>query len=433
MPRYTSKKKAAAKRRRKTVTKSISRDKRILKHWAVRGTARDYEKVRQYAAKFEADAPDYVMASEMDKLKTVTRRSMLEDLHNGDDNYFTNALAWLWSKIPGTKAWKWGSQLYTNSMKGFKGDSMTEQDEDYAKLTAATYSADRPEVVEHWTRLVKYDSTYCAVWQNRDGHLYIAVRGTELAASDLLQDISIMMAGRVPFVKEVAEEMQRILKDVDPDVIVDAGGHSLGTTLLLQAYDTPGIKDRIRQTFLYNPAASPIAEVGTGAGNITEKYESDATVRYFVNLSDIVSSGLLGDEGPVNVVYRTGSPLHPLAAHSIDEWYPGTYDQLDKAQLPLEKAKDEFGNVVDPVGSGPVDPDDQFFSVRFGEDGWMQKFNDTYGAPGDAVPTAPVSARTVRVTALQRATDDRIHDTGFAPPKYVPADDPGLPVHGGRY
>ena len=57
MPRYTSKKKAAAKRRRKTVTKSISRDKRILKHWAVRGTARDYEKVRQYAAKFEADAP----------------------------------------------------------------------------------------------------------------------------------------------------------------------------------------------------------------------------------------------------------------------------------------------------------------------------------------------------------------------------------------
>ncbi len=48
--------------------------------------------------------------------------------------------------------------------------------------------------------------------------------------------------------EEVAEEMQRILKDVDPDVIVDAGGHSLGTTLLLQAYETPGIKDRIRQT-----------------------------------------------------------------------------------------------------------------------------------------------------------------------------------------
>ena len=103
MPRYTSKKKAAAKRRRKTVTKSISRDKRILKNWAVRGTARDYEKVRQYAAKFEAEAPDYVHVGEIDKLKNATRRSMLEDLHGsgGDDNSFTNALAWLWSKVPG--------------------------------------------------------------------------------------------------------------------------------------------------------------------------------------------------------------------------------------------------------------------------------------------------------------------------------------------
>ena len=427
MPRYTSKKKAAAKRRRKTVTKSISRDKRILKNWAVRGTARDYEKVRQYAAKFEAEAPDYVHVSEIDKLKNATRRSMLEDLHGsgGDDNSFTNALAWLWSKVPGANAWKWGSQLYTNSMKGFKGDSITEQDEDYAKLTSATYRDDRPEVVEHWTRLVKYDSNYCAVWQNRDGHLYIAVRGTEMAASDLLQDMSIMMAGRVPFVKEVAEEMQRILKDVDPDVIVDAGGHSLGTTLLLQAYDTPGIKDRIRQTFLFNPAASPIAEVGTGAGNITEKYERDNTVRYFVNLSDLVSSGLLGDEGPVNVVYRTGSPLHPMTAHSIDEWYPGTYDELDKAQLTLEKAKDEFGNDVGPVGPDDVDDNDQFFSVRFGEDDWMQSFNDRYGTLfGDASHAAAASTRPVRVIPLGRgrAPDDRIHDTGFSAPKAPPHD-----------
>ena len=253
------------------------------------------------------------------------------------------------------------------------------------------------------------------MWQNRDGHLYIAVRGTEMAASDLLQDVSIMMAGRVPFVQEVAEEMQRILKDVDPDVIVDAGGHSLGTTLLLQAYETPGIKDRIRQTFLFNPAASPIAEVGTGSGNITEKFEKDSTVRYFVNLSDIVSSGLLGDEGPVNVVYRTGSPLHPMTAHSIDEWYPGTYDELNKAQLPLEKAKDEFGNDVGPaVDPDDVDDNDKFFSIRFGEDDWVQAFDKMYGA-GIASSETPVSGRPVRVTPLQRATDDRIHDTGFVP------------------
>ena len=61
-----------------------------------------------------------------------------------------------------------------------------------------------------------------------------------------------------------------------------------------------------------------------------------------------------------------------------------------------------------------VDGDDKFFSIRFGEDDWMQAFDKMYGA-GIASSETAVSNRPVRVTPLQRATDDRIHDTGFVP------------------
>ena len=60
MPKYTSRKKAAAKRQRKTISKSVSKDKRILKRWAAQGSAADYAKLRRYATKYAAKAPDYV-------------------------------------------------------------------------------------------------------------------------------------------------------------------------------------------------------------------------------------------------------------------------------------------------------------------------------------------------------------------------------------
>ena len=128
------------------------------------------------------------------------------------------------------------------------------------------------------------------MWQNRDGHVYIACRGTKMQLRDLIDDVEIAFTGNVA-VDEIKDEMQRILKDTSPDVIVDAGGHSLGTTLLLKAYsDDPLFKKRIRQTFLFNPAASPVADL-EGFENETEVFEQDETVRYFINLSDVVCKG----------------------------------------------------------------------------------------------------------------------------------------------
>ena len=386
MPKYTTKKAAAAKRRQKTVTKSISRDKRVLKHWAASGTERDFQRLRAAATKFKDKAPDYVLPGVMEQLETINRRRLVEAIHadgntSNDNNFFTNALAWL-SHIMPTKGWSWATDLTKNSMMGHKGDAMTEQDEDYAKLIDATYRDDRPEYMEHWQRLVQYDSNYLSVWQNRDGHVYIACRGTKMDLRDLIEDMEIMFTGDVA-VDEISEELQRILKDVSPDVIVDAGAHSLGTTLLLKAYDsTPSIKNRIRRTFLYNPAASAISDA-EGVGNVTEKFEKDNTMRYFVNLSDPISVGMLGTDGPVNAVFRTGNPLQPMTNHGIASWYPGTYDQLHKIQMDLENTDaNPFTGVPGQLATSAVDPSGARFTINFGEDDWLNDFETGIGGIG---------------------------------------------------
>ena len=68
-------------------------------------------------------------------------------------------------------------RLMRNTMEGFKGDSLTEQDEDYAKLVSAT-SGGQAEIVEHW-RACPVRHQLLSLWVNQDGHAFIAVRGTK--------------------------------------------------------------------------------------------------------------------------------------------------------------------------------------------------------------------------------------------------------------
>ena len=391
MPKYTTRKKAAQKRQRKTISKSVSKDKRILKRWAAQGSAADYAKLRRYAAKYAPKAPDYVSQAALEQLATTDRRRMVESLHNDGgavqaNNEFIDGLGWLAHVMP---SWPWSTDLYKNSMQGFKGDSVSEQDEDYAKLLSATYVENRPEVVEHWQRLPQYDSEYVSLWVNQDGHAYIAVRGTKLTSGkDLLQDAEILVSGTVPGQSEIVPEIQHILRDLSPDVTVDAGAHSLGTTLLLKAYEQdPSIKRRIRQSFIYNPASSPLAPLLPNflhAKSSTEDFINDRTVRYFINLADPVSAGFLGDSNIANVVYRTGSALSPMQSHSIDSWYPGSYDSLDTKQIALEQNEADNPGPA-PSSTGAVDNDSQY-TVNFGADDWDRKFQTIFSTP---FPDAP--------------------------------------------
>ena len=65
--------------------------------------------------------------------------------------------------------------------------------------------------------------------------------------------------------------------------------------------------------YAYNPAFSPFAEE-----NVSDKYEADDRVRYFIDLSDPVSVGDLGSKGPTNVVYRNN--WNPITAHKLVQW-----------------------------------------------------------------------------------------------------------------
>jgi hypothetical protein len=392
MPKYTTRKKAAAKRQRKTIGKSISKDKRILKRWAAQGSVADYAKLRRYVAKYAPKAPDYVNKEALQQLATTDRRRMVESLHNDGgavqaDNEFIDALAWVAHVMPG---WPWSTDLFKNSMEGFKGDSISEQDEDYAKLLSATYMDDRPEVVEHWQRLPQYDSEYVSLWVNQDGHAYIAVRGTKVTSGkDLLSDAEILVSGTVPGQSEIVPEIQHILRDLSPDVTVDAGAHSLGTTLLLKAYEQePSIKRRIRQSFIYNPASTPLTAFVPNflnAHSSTEDFIDDKTVRYFINLADPVSAGFLGDSHIANVVYRTGSALSPMTSHSIDGWYAGDYASLDTKQVAVEQ--NEVDNQRYPQGPAGFPDDDSRYTVNFGADDWDSQFHDMFsGATGGKGP-----------------------------------------------
>jgi hypothetical protein len=217
------------------------------------------------------------------------------------------------------------------------------------------------------------------------------VRGTKLTSGkDLLQDAEILVSGTVPGQSEIVPQIQRILRDLSPDVTVDAGAHSLGTTLLLKAYEQePQIKRRIRQSFIYNPASSPLAPLMPSflnAKSSTEDFIDDKTVRYFINLADPVSAGFMGDHNIANVVYRTGSALSPMTSHSIESWYPGDYESLDTKQLPTLEQNDEGDNQRYPQGPAGFPDDDSKYTVNFGADDWDRQFQTIFSAP---FPDAP--------------------------------------------
>jgi len=367
MPHYSTKRKKRASRAQKHATRGYTRDKRILKHWAARGTHKDYARLRRHADKHSADPPSYILPQTFDELATIDRGRMVSALHDEPHggSWFMDGLNWLLGRIPASMPWKWISWLSNATKKPWAGDSLTETDSEYAKLLDATYQSDQPELMENWRRLPELDGEYCSAWQSADGHILVAVRGTKPShGKDLAQDALILTTGHV--VNDISRELRRIIDAVPRDKTIDLAAHSLGTSLAVTAYENnPDIYDRVSQTYLYNPAMSPLA-IG---GNVTEKYEKDPKVRYFISLSDPVSVGDIGNEPPVNAVFRTGNILHPMAEHDIASWYPGTYDQLDVHQTDntVQVQQNEATESVAATAGSAVRPLGEH-SITFGDD-----------------------------------------------------------------
>ena len=369
MPRYKSRSKSRAAREKKRIRAQVPRDKRKLSHWAVRGTHKDYQKLRDHATKLAPDRPSYVTDQALNVLQNANRRSLLEATHKHDNHWFTDGLAWLLDKVPSGVGLNWLKGLGQATLKPFRGDHLTEVDEQYARLVNEAYKEDkeRDSTFEHWDHKKEFDSNYVTVYDNQDGHRFIAVRGTKMNLKDLGEDALIGIEGRPQNL--IGDEIKRVLDNTEPGRTVDIGGHSLGTSLILTAFaNDDSLQDRVHQTYLYNPAMSPFAKE-----NVTQDYEDDDRVRYFIDLLDPVSVGDIGSKGPKNVVYRT-SYHNPLESHKLTQWGGPdggleAHDDIEKehlihkrAELPYDRTGDGVPNLPEP------DPVADEFSLDFGND-----------------------------------------------------------------
>ena len=203
---------------------------------------------------------------------------------------------------------------------------------------------------------------------------------------DLGEDALIGFEGRPHNL--IGDEIKRVLDNTDPGRTVDVGGHSLGTSLILTAFDNDdSLQDRVHQTYLYNPAMSPLAL----RKNVTQLYEDDDRVRYFIDLLDPVSVGGIGSKGPKNAVYRT-SYHNPLHSHQLTQW--GGPDggleqhadvQLEKEHLLHKKAELPYDRNHDGVPDAPGDDEtiaetaDEFvldFGNDFDSGAWNVYWNE---------------------------------------------------------
>ena len=369
MPRYRSRSKSRKMREKKRVRAQVPRDKRKLSHWAVRATHGDLRKLAEHATKMAEQRPSYVTDEALQLLQNPSRRKLIEASHQKENHWFTDGLAWMLDKVPRGVGFDWLKGLGQAGLKPFRGDHLTEVDQQYARLVNLAYNevAERPDEFEHWKRQDEFDSDYISVFDNEDGHRFVAVRGTKMNARDLGNDALIGVTGRPTNL--IGEELKRVLDHTEPGRTVDVGGHSLGTSLILTAFDgDKTLQDRVHQTYLYNPAMSPFAR------NVTQQYESDDRVRYFMDLLDPVSIGDIGEKGPSNVVYRT-SYKDPLHSHNLVKWGGSdggleTHDahekkpHLEKGELPYDTTGDGVPNDPEPDREDGVLADE--FTLDFG-------------------------------------------------------------------
>ena len=153
---------------------------------------------------------------------------------------------------------------------------------------------------------------------------------------------------------------------------IDVASHSLGTALVLRAYERDGdLQQRVQQTYCYNPTMSPLS-----SNNVTVRFEKDPNVRYFISLSDPVSSGAVGT--PANVVYRSGNMLAPLHEHDIGSWVSG---QMPPATLVKHGVTDPpFASGLGPdPGDVPAGPEHGGLGLSFGDDDFGTQLDAALG------------------------------------------------------
>ena len=331
MPSYRTRDSKTKKRVQRKYAKRLPRDPKKLFRWAARGAPSDYEKLRKLARRARNSVPEHIDKAAYQMLEHVDRLRMIEQIQASEEHdisagAFFDAVNWLFDKIPWGN-WIWPVSAAQSSINAQKGDGLNEVDEQYARLVGATYGEvqERPYVIDHWKRQVAYDSEYVSVWDNPDGHRLIAVRGTQ-GVADIGQDVLVGITGNST--NRIGSELLHILAATPQGTVVDLAAHSLGTSLALEAYSNSTIYNKIHETYLFNPAYSPFMRGKTDA------YEKDASVRYFINVRDVVSMGGSAHKAPRNVVYRSDGNI--ASSHKLAQWQGSSAYQAPIYHAPPE-------------------------------------------------------------------------------------------------
>ena len=184
---------------------------------------------------------------------------------------------------------------------------------DAARMISGSYKSDRPESVGDWKRLAKYDSAYGTVWQHGDQY-FVACRGTRLKFRDLFRDGKIL-AGVEDITDDAFEKAMGKFLDDHPGAKFSAGGHSLGTSILMTAMEKRGI-DNVSDLYLFNPASS-----FSQSEDYIKKTIDNPKVDLFLNSNDPVSAFFaqnLGDDK--NVWWEQEFKKNPASSHSLQQW-----------------------------------------------------------------------------------------------------------------
>ena len=125
----------AAKKKKRKYPKRLPRDHKKMYRWAALGTVKDYEKLRDLAAKARHSLPAHIDGVAFERIIQVDRLRMIEEIqaaeqHDISAGFFMDGLNWLLDKIPWGN-WLWPVSAAQSSINSQKGDGLNEVDEQY--------------------------------------------------------------------------------------------------------------------------------------------------------------------------------------------------------------------------------------------------------------------------------------------------------------
>ena len=191
-----------------------------------------------------------------------------------------------------------------------------------AFLVDKTYKdvGSRPDKALMYERLEKYDTEHCSVWRNRNtDEMLLTVRGTKLKASDLGQDLEVLMGGIRVEDQEFRDLMNRLKQDF-PKQQYNLAAHSLGCVYAMQEAAAYG--DSWDQTFLFNAPSSPAQDDAALRERI-----NNPKLHYYSSHGDILGLNTVQLMNNQTLEQTTWMPwkFSPLACHSISSWYPSSF------------------------------------------------------------------------------------------------------------